>query len=90
LVSATTSGEIDGYIAEYPVAQQQASTNPNLVIVQFASGNGFTLSDADVASSVGLRKVDTDLQQRINEILATISEETRTQWMDDYTNLSSN
>ncbi|ERJ12005.1 transporter substrate-binding domain-containing protein [Haloplasma contractile] len=90
LVGAVDAGEIDGFIAELPVAQQQASTNSFLTIIQFESGNGFTLADADVASSVGLRKEDTELRDEINRILAGISDETRNEWMNSFVNLSSN
>lgn len=79
---ALESGIIDGYISEKPEGVSAASANPNFAMVEFAEGKGFQTSDDDVAIAVGLKKGNPELVQKINEILAGVSEEKRTELMD--------
>ena len=83
LVNAVQAGEADAMVTEYPVALSIVSSNPDLAIVQFASGSGFVTDFESTTVSVALRKADTQLLADINTILATISEETRNTWMTD-------
>ena len=83
LVNAVKVGEADAMVTEYPVALSITSTNPDLAIVQFADGQGFSTSFEETTVSVALRKEDTDLLADINAILADIDEATRSQWMAD-------
>ncbi|NLZ81656.1 MAG: transporter substrate-binding domain-containing protein [Clostridiales bacterium] len=76
---ALESGVIDGYVSERPEGISASSANENFVMVEFT--DGFVASDDDVAIAVGLKK-DSELTQKINEILAKISEEERTEIMD--------
>jgi putative lysine transport system substrate-binding protein/putative lysine transport system permease protein len=52
-------------------------------MVHFAAGQGFDVNDEDVLVSVGVRKNDTQLLERINAFLADFDDATRGQWMDD-------
>ncbi len=81
LVTSVQAGEADAMVTEYPVALSIVATNPDLAIVQFATGQGFTTSFEETTVSVALRQQDTALLADINAILATISEETRSEWM---------
>ncbi len=81
LVTSLQAGEADAMVTEYPVALSIVATNPDLAIVQFASGLGFTTSFEETTVSVALRQKDTALLANINTILATISEKTRSEWM---------
>lgn len=83
LVNAVVAGEADAMVTEYPVALSIVSSNPQLAIVQFAAGSGFTTTFEETTVSVALRKADTQLLADINTILAGISTETRNQWMAD-------
>ncbi len=83
LVNAVQAGEADAMVTEYPVALSIVATNPDLKIIQFAAGQGFTTSFEETTVSVALRKTDTKLLADINTILASISEETRSEWMAD-------
>jgi len=83
LVNAVQANEADAMVTEYPVALSIVATNPDLAIVQFASGQGFTTSFEETTVSVALRLADTQLLADINAILASISEETRNTWMAD-------
>lgn len=76
---ALESGIIDGYVSERPEGVSASTANENYVMVEFE--DGFETSEDDTAIAVGLKK-DSDLTEKINEILAGISEEERTSIMD--------
>lgn len=76
---ALESGIIDGYISERPEAISASAANENFVMVELT--DGFVTSDEDTAIAVGLRKND-PLKEKINEILAGISESERQEIMD--------
>lgn len=80
---ALETGIIDGYVSERPEGVSAVSANPNFAMVEFAEGKGFVASDDDVAVAVGLKKGSTDLVDKINKILAGISEEQRKTLMDN-------
>jgi putative lysine transport system substrate-binding protein len=76
---ALESGMIDGYVSERPEGVSASAANENYVMVEFE--DGFKTSADDTAIAVGLKK-GTDLTNKINKILADISEEERTSIMD--------
>ena len=78
---ALESGKIDGYVSERPEGVSATSANKNFAMVEFADGQGFKTSDEDTAIAVGLKK-DSDLKDKINNILAGISEDERKDLMD--------
>ena len=78
---ALESGKIDGYVSERPEGISATSANKNFAMVEFANGQGFKTSDEDTAIAVGLKK-DSDLKDKINKILAGISEDERKDLMD--------
>ncbi|WP_280209484.1 transporter substrate-binding domain-containing protein [Brevibacillus sp. AY1] len=77
---ALESGVIDGYVSERPEAVSAAAANPNFVMVEFK--DGFQTSEDDTAIAVGVQK-GSELTQKINEALTGISEDERTQIMDE-------
>lgn len=77
---ALESGMIDGYVTERPEAVSAESANQNFKMVEFT--DGFVTSDDDTAIAVGLVK-GSELREKINEILAGISEEERIKIMDE-------
>lgn len=79
---ALESGIIDAYVSERPEGVSAVAANPAFAMVQFAAGKGFATSDDDVAVAVGLKKGQADLIQKIDAILAGISEAQRTEIMD--------
>lgn len=76
---ALESGVIDGYVSERPEGISASSANQNFVMVEFT--DGFKANEEETAVAVGLKK-DSDLAEKINEILADISEEERQEIMD--------
>ena len=80
---ALESGIIDGYVSERPEAVSAAAANENFTFVQFSAEAGFQVSDEDVAVSVGVKNESPELVEKINKILAEISDEERSKIMDE-------
>ncbi|RTR33108.1 transporter substrate-binding domain-containing protein [Robertmurraya yapensis] len=76
---ALESGIIDGYVSERPEGISASSANDNFVMVEFE--DGFKTSSEDTNTAVGLEK-GSELTEKINEVLAGISDEDRTKLMD--------
>ncbi|MEK4762497.1 transporter substrate-binding domain-containing protein [Viridibacillus sp. FSL E2-0187] len=76
---ALESGVIDGYVSERPEGISSSAANDKFVMVEFT--DGFKASEEDTAIAVGIEK-DSELKDKINEILKGISEEERTEIMD--------
>lgn len=81
LVQSVSSGVAGALVAELPVAQSIVSSNSGLMIIRLGD-NGFTVDDTDVSVSVAVRQDETDLLASINTVLATISADTRNDWMN--------
>lgn len=87
MISATLSGQIDGYVSERPGAMAAVASNPKLIFVGFEQGKGFNTSEEDTSVAVGLKK-NSPLTPKINEILSKISEEERAATMDHMVKLN--
>lgn len=83
LMQATTSGAIDGYIAEYSIAQEHINSDDSLAMVRFKDDNGFVLSEEFTSIAMGVRKDDTALLDKLNEALASIPEKDRQAMMKE-------
>lgn len=79
---ALESGIIDGYVSERPEGISATAANPKFAMVVFDEGKGFEASDDDVAIAVGLKQGSTETVEKINEVLAGVSQEKRTALMD--------
>lgn len=79
---AVQSGKIDGYISERPGALSAVASNPELTYIEFGDGDGFEYDTDEVSIAVGLNK-GSDLTEKVNEVLAGVSEDDRAALMDD-------
>lgn len=82
IVESLRTSVIDFTIVEKPVALGLVAANPSFEIAFDVEENIFNVSDEDRNINIGLRKVDTTLLEKVNEALATISNETRTNLMN--------
>lgn len=88
LLTALKSGAIDGYIAEEPTALSVCLDDETLSYIALKNNDtGFTATDADVGIAVGC-VTGSALVAQINEVLATITEETRAALMEQMVKLS--
>ena len=88
LIQATVSGTIDGYIAEYVVAEEQAKQNKNLSLITFPQGKGFVMDENEITSAIGMKKDSGDFLKAINASLAKISGDERESLMKEATSRS--
>ena len=89
LLTALKSGAIDGYIAEEPTALSVCGSNDELTSLPFKNNDtGFTATAADVGIAIGLKKGNA-LRDQINTVLAEITEEQRSQLMEQIVTLAS-
>lgn len=89
LLTALKSGAIDGYIAEEPTAFSVCASNDNLTYLPFKNNDtGFTATAADVGIAIGLKKGNT-LRDQINTVLAEITDEQRSELMEQIVTLAS-
>lgn len=83
MVLSLQSSEADAITAEMPVAKGVVAANPDLEIVAFEEGHGFV---ADTSVSVAARKSDTELLEKVQTILNTITQDERNTMMQEATN----
>lgn len=77
LLTALKSGAIDGYIAEEPTALAVCPANADLDYLRLENNkNGFTATEKETGVAIALAK-GSALRAQINEVLATIPQETR-------------
>lgn len=76
---ALETGVIDGYVSERPEAISAEMANENFKMVELK--DGFTTSEEDTSIAVGVLK-GSDLKDKINNALSTISQEERLEIMD--------
>ncbi len=79
-IQALQAGGIDAVVSELPVANGVVAANPDLAMVRFEEGHGF---EADSSVSIGVAKNNTDLKDKLQSALDTISEDERQQMMQD-------
>lgn len=78
MITALTSGAIDGYISERPGAVSAVAANAGLTFVT----PGFVASEEDTSIAVALKQGQPELIEQINGILAGIDADTRNALMD--------
>lgn len=89
LLTALKSGAIDGYIAEEPTAFSVCASNDDLTYLPFKNNDtGFTATAADVGIAIGLKKGNT-LRDQIDTVLAEITDEQRSELMEQIVTLAS-
>lgn len=89
LLTALKSGAIDGYVAEEPTAFSVCASNDDLTYLPFKNNDtGFTATAADVGIAIGLKKGNA-LRDQINTVLAEITDEQRSELMEQIVTLAS-
>lgn len=88
LLIALKSGAIDGYVAEEPTALSVCGSNEELTYLHFENNKtGFTATAADVGIAFGFKK-GSELCEKINAVLETITEEQKKTLMEQIVTLS--
>lgn len=83
MVDCLIADTVDGIVVDTDSAVAYIQTYPELVMTEFAQGQGFKLDYT--GACIGIRKQDTDLKEKVNAALATIDDTTRQTLMDEAT-----
>ena len=83
MVAAVHAGKIDGFTCDMPSAKSILVTNPDLKIIDFEGGTGFEVSSEETDLGIPCQKGNTELVDKINEVLAGLSQEERDAMMDE-------
>ncbi|MBR3864033.1 MAG: transporter substrate-binding domain-containing protein [Clostridia bacterium] len=90
LLIALNSGVIDGYVAEEPTAYAECLRNPNLAYLPFVNNDtGFTAGPTDTGIAVAFA-TGSPMVAQVNQVLATISEDTKKTLMEQAVEMSIN
>ncbi len=81
IITAITANRADITILEEPVAKGLIETNPNLTYVKLEKG--FNVSEEDVCVAIAIAKGNSDLNDKVSQVLNTITEAERNQLMND-------
>lgn len=81
MLAALNSGRIDGYVAEKPSALSASFADDSITYVEFSEENGFKYSHDEIDVAIGVKKENTELKEKVNEILKGISVEERDELM---------
>lgn len=79
---AVKAGEIDAFISGETAGRTIEKENSDLMYLPLTGTNGFQVDPTTTGVAIGLRKNDEDLQQAINDVLASISEDEMKAYMD--------
>ena len=82
MVAAGHAGKIDGFTCDMPSAKSILVSNPDLKIIDFEGGTGFEVSNEETDLGIPCQKGNTELVDKINEVLAGLSQEDRDAMMD--------
>ena len=80
IIASINAKRADITILEEPVAKGILETNPTLTYIKLTEG--FIVSEEDTCVAIALRKGENELCDQINSVLSKISEDERTQLMD--------
>lgn len=88
LLNALKSGAIDGYVAEEPTAFDVCSKDETLEFLPFINNKtGFTATDSQTGIAVAF-KTDSDMVEKVNAIIAKISDESKSELMQQMVEIS--
>jgi len=79
---ALQESAVDAMVSEQPVAESIVATNPDLIFISFAEGNGFDAGDFETVS-IALRKNNTELFNAVQAALDKITIDQRVKMMTD-------
>lgn len=83
MIVSLSSGKTEVLVTDKPTAMAASYSNSNLVMLDFDTSGAFKASDEDVQMGIAVKKGNTELKDKINQVLATISDKDREEMMKD-------
>lgn len=83
MIVALTSGAVDYIVTDQPTALAAVAANPSLKMLDFGGGDGdFQVSEEEINIGISIQKGNTALVDAINGVLAELTAEDFTDWMN--------
>ena len=82
MIVALTSGRVDYIVTDQPTGLAAVAANPGLKMLEFTGDNAFEVSDEDINIGISMLKGNKELCDKINGVLANLTEEDFTNWMN--------
>ncbi len=83
MIVSLSSGKTEVLVTDKPTAMAASYSNSNLVMLDFEASGAFKASDEDVQMGIAIKKGNTELKDKINKALASISDKDREAMMQD-------
>jgi putative lysine transport system substrate-binding protein len=83
MIVALTSGRVDYIVTDQPTGLAAVAANPNLKLLEFTGDGAFDVSDEDINIGISVQKGNDELIDAINGVLAGLTEEDFTNWMNE-------
>ena len=83
MIVALTSGRVDYIVTDQPTGLAAVAANPGLKMLEFTGDGAFEVSDEDINIGISMLKGNTELCDAINGVLAGLTEEDFTNWMNE-------
>ena len=84
MLMALETGRVDAVVTDQPTAMAATIAYPDMVMLDFSKGgDDFQVSDEDVNIGVSMKKGNTALKDKINEVLAAMTPDDYTEMMNE-------
>ncbi len=83
MLVALNSGAVDLVVTDMPTAMAAALVYPNFKLLEMEEGNDFEASEEDINIGISLAKGNTELLDKLNEALATLTPDDFTEMMNE-------
>ena len=84
MLMALESGKVDLVVTDQPTAMAATVAYPDMVMLDFSQGDDdFQVSEEDVNIGVSIKKGNTELKDKINGVLETMTKDDYTKMMDE-------
>lgn len=75
MLMALETDSVDFICTDMPTAQGAVAAYPDMVLLPFDEGNGFEVDEGEINIGISMRKGNTELKQKLDEVLSPMTEQ---------------
>lgn len=75
MLMALETDSVDFICTDMPTAQGAVAAYPDMVLLTFDEGNGFKVDEGEINIGISMRKGNTELKQKLDEVLSPMTEQ---------------
>ena len=75
MLMALETDSVDFICTDMPTAQGAIAAYPDMVLLTFDEGNGFEVDEGEINIGISMRKGNTELKQKLDEVLSPMTEQ---------------